>query len=224
MSGLSDVTGRIAAAVDKAGRAAADVELIAVSKVQPIARVEAILDEGHRVFGENRVQEAQGKWPALRERYDGITLHLIGPLQTNKIKPAFDVFDVIQTLDRDRLARKIATEAQERGRCPDLYVQVNTGEEAQKAGIAPDETDAFIAKCREEYELPVIGVMAIPPADEPPVPHFDMLADIAHRNGLTGISMGMSADFETAIAYGATSVRVGSALFGARDPSAITSV
>lgn len=220
MSGLKDIIGRIEKAAQTAGRAPASVRLIAVSKVQPLARIEAILDEGHRLFGENRVQEAQGKWPDLRERYNGVELHLIGPLQTNKVKPAMDLFDTIQSLDRNRLAVKIATEAQERGSCPDLYVQVNTGAEKQKAGILPDEADAFIARCREEMDLPVIGIMAIPPADEPPKPHFDLLAQIAERNGVSEISMGMSADFETAIAHGATSVRVGSALFGARTPTA----
>ena len=222
MSGLAEIEARIAAAAGKAGRDPSDIDLIAVSKVQPIERVEAVLEEGHRLFGENRVQEAQGKWPALRERYGEISLHLIGPLQTNKVKAAMDLFDVIQTLDRNRLAVKIATEAQERGTCPDLYVQVNTGEESQKAGIAPAEADAFIARCREEYDLPVVGVMAIPPADAPPVPHFDLLAQIADRNGLSRLSMGMSADFEEAIANGATAVRVGSAIFGARIPGVPT--
>ncbi len=220
MSGLKDIIGRIEKAAQTAGRDPASVRLIAVSKVQPLARIEAILDEGHRLFGENRVQEAQGKWPDLRERYNGVELHLIGPLQTNKVKPAMDLFDSIQSLDRNRLAVKIATEAQERGSCPDLYVQVNTGAEKQKAGILPDEADAFIARCREEMDLPVIGIMAIPPANELPEPHFDLLAQIAERNGVSEISMGMSADFETAIAHGATSVRVGSALFGARTPTA----
>ena len=220
MSGLTDITARIEQAAQDARRDPASVRLIAVSKVQPLARIEAILDEGHRLFGENRVQEAQGKWPDLRNRYDDVKLHLIGPLQTNKVKPAMDLFDTIQSLDRNRLAVKIATEAQERGTCPDLYVQVNTGAEKQKAGILPDEADAFITRCREELDLPVIGIMAIPPADEPPESHFDLLAQIAERNGLPEISMGMSADFERAIAYGATSVRVGSALFGARVPMA----
>ncbi len=222
MSGLAEVSARIERAARAAGRDPASVSLIAVSKVQPLARIEAVLDEGHRIFGENRVQEAQGRWPALRDRYGAIDLHLIGPLQTNKVKAAMDLFNTIQSVDRTRLAVKIATEAQARGACPDLYIQVNTGEEQQKAGIAPGEADAFIARCREEMDLPVTGVMAIPPADEPPESHFDLLAQIAERNGMSAVSMGMSADFEAAIAYGATSVRVGSALFGARDPSAIT--
>jgi len=221
MSGLADIIERIDHAARTARRDPASVRLIAVSKVQPLARIEAVLDAGHRLFGENRVQEAQGRWPDLRARYGEIELHLIGPLQTNKVKPAMDLFDTIQSLDRTRLAVKIATEAQARGACPDLYVQVNTGDEKQKAGIAPGEADAFIARCREDMDLPVIGVMAIPPADEAPAPHFDLLAQIAERTGLSEISMGMSADFETAIEYGATSVRVGSAIFGARDPSAI---
>jgi len=222
MSALDDIRARIAAAETRAGRPAGSVRLVAVSKVQPLARIEAILDAGHRLFGENRVQEAQGKWPDLRDRYGEIELHLIGPLQTNKVKAAMDLFDTIQSVDRLRLATRIAGEAQERGACPDLYVQVNTGEEKQKAGIAPGDADAFIARCREEMDLPVTGVMAIPPADEPPEAHFDMLAQIAERNGVSEISMGMSADFETAVEWGATSVRVGSALFGARDPSAVT--
>jgi len=222
MNALADIRTRIAAAETRAGRPADSVTLIAVSKVQPLARVEALLEAGHRVFGENRVQEAQGKWPDLRERHDGIDLHLIGPLQTNKVKAALPLFDTIQSVDRLRLAVRIATEAQAFGACPALYVQVNTGEEKQKAGIAPGDADTFIARCREEMDLTIAGVMAIPPADQPPEPHFDLLARIAERNGVAEISMGMSADFETAIACGATCVRVGSALFGARDPAAIT--
>jgi len=222
VSALHDITARIDSAAKTVGRDPASVRLIAVSKVQPLARIEAVLDEGHRLFGENRVQEAQGRWPDLRDRYGAIELHLIGPLQTNKVRPAMDLFDTIQSLDRNRLAVKIATEAQARGACPDLYVQVNTGDEKQKAGIAPGEADAFIARCRAEMDLPITGVMAIPPADEAPDAHFDLLAQIAERNGVSEISMGMSADFETAIAFGATSVRVGSALFGTRDPAAIT--
>ena len=218
MSGLEEIVARIGVAAREAGRDPASVRLVAVSKVQPLARIEAVLDAGHRLFGENRVQEAQGRWPDLRERYDGIELHLIGPLQTNKVRPAMELFDTIQSLDRNRLAVRIATEAQERGSCPDLYVQVNTGEEKQKAGIAPGEADAFIARCREEMDLPVVGVMAIPPADEAPEAHFDLLAQVAERNGIAEISMGMSADFETAIDYGATVIRVGSALFGERTP------
>lgn len=222
MSALEAIQQRISNAAIAANRDPSDITLIAVSKVQPLPRIETVLQQGQRVFGENRVQEAQTRWPALLERYEGVELHLIGPLQTNKLKAAVDLFDVIQTLDRDRLARKLAETAQQRGRCPSLYVQINTGEEAQKAGISPEKADAFIAACRGEYDLPIEGVMAIPPADEDPQPHFEMLADIGQRNGLEGLSMGMSSDFEQAIAHGATCVRVGSALFGARDPSAVS--
>lgn len=222
MSALAEIQAKIDAAAKANGRDPASARLIAVSKVQPLSRIEAVLDAGHRLFGENRVQEAQGKWPGLRDRYGAVELHLIGPLQTNKIKPALDLFDAIQTLDRDRLARKLADEIQARGSSPKLFVQVNTGDEAQKAGIALAKADAFIAACRGEYDLAIEGVMAIPPFDQAPEPHFDLLADIAHRNGLSEISMGMSADFETAIAKGATLVRVGSALFGDRDPAAVT--
>ena len=219
MNGLTEIKARVAATINATGRVADSVKLLAVSKVQPRERVEAVLQEGHRVFGENRVQEAQGRWIPLREQFDDVELHLIGPLQTNKIKPALDLFNVIHTLDRDRLARKLATEIQARGTAPQFLVQVNVGEESQKAGILPSKADAFIAACRDTYDLPIVGVMAIPPVDETPEHHFEALADIAHRNGLDEISMGMSADFEMAIAYGATMVRVGSAIFGARDPS-----
>ncbi len=222
MTGLADIQARMEQALLDAGRARDSARLIAVSKVQPADRVQAVLDQGHRVFGENRVQEAQGRWPPFRERYDGIELHLIGPLQTNKIKPALDLFDTIQTLDRDRLARKLATEIQARGVAPGLLVQINIGDEPQKAGIATDKADAFIDACRRDYELPISGVMAIPPVDDSPRHHFQALAQIAHRNGLDEISMGMSADFEIAIAEGATMIRVGSAIFGARDPSGMT--
>lgn len=213
---LGDILARIEAA--RARVAAGPVTLVAVSKVQPLERIRAVLDQGHRVFGENRVQEAEGKWPALRAAYPGITLHLIGPLQTNKVRRALDLFDVIQTLDRDRLARSLAEAAQARGACPPLFVQVNTGAEPQKAGVLPDRADAFIAAARGEYDLPVTGVMCIPPVAEDPVPHFRLLREIAVRNGLAHLSMGMSADFEAAIAEGATHVRVGSALFGDRTP------
>lgn len=223
MSGLKDIEARMAAALAVAGRAPDSARLIAVSKVQPLARVQAVLDQGHRVFGENRVQEAEGRWHPLRPQYDDLDLHLIGPLQTNKIKPALDLFDTIHTLDRDRLARKLATEIQARGTAPRLLVQVNVGEENQKAGIAPQKADAFIDVCRREYDLPIVGVMAIPPVDDDPERHFRALADIAHRNGLDEISMGMSADFEAAIAHGATMIRVGSAIFGARDPAGLDS-
>ncbi|MDB6452536.1 YggS family pyridoxal phosphate-dependent enzyme [Falsirhodobacter sp. 20TX0035] len=210
-----DILQRLRAAEAAHGRPAGSVKLIAVSKVQPDARVEAVLQAGHRLFGENYVQEAQGKWPAFRDTFGKVEVHLIGPLQTNKAKPALQLFDAIHTLDRTSLAQRLARLAQEAGRCPDLFVQVNTGEEPQKAGILPTDADAFIAAARA-LDLPVIGAMCIPPEDEDPAPHFAHLARIAERNGLPHLSMGMSADFETAIAHGATHVRVGSALFGAR--------
>ncbi len=212
---LKDIQTRIATAEAEAGRTAGSTTLIAVSKVQPFDRVAAVLGQGHRVFGENRVQEAQGRWPEFLDRYQGIELHLIGPLQTNKVKPAMDLFHAIHSVDREKLARKIATEAQARGACPEIFVQVNTGEEAQKAGVLPADVDGLIATCRE-LDLPVQGLMCIPPIDEEPSLHFALMAKLATRNGLSGLSMGMSADFETAIALGATHVRVGSAIFGAR--------
>ena len=212
---LTDIQTRIEQAAKKAGRPSEDITLIAVSKVQPLDRVTAVLDEGHRVFGENRVQEAAGKWPDLRARYDGIDLHLIGPLQTNKARQAMELAQSIHTLDRPKLAKTLARLAQETGQCPDLFVQVNTGEEPQKAGVLPGEADRFIAETRA-LELPVTGLMCIPPIDEEPSLHFALLAKIAERNGLHGLSMGMSSDFETAIALGATHIRVGSAIFGAR--------
>ena len=212
---LSDIIARIDAATAKAGRAPGSVELVAVSKVQPPERVEAVLEAGQRIFGENRVQEAAGRWPAFQARFDGITLHLIGPLQTNKARQAVEMFDVIQTLDRPRLATVLARLADERGTSPQVFIQVNTGSEPQKAGILPDETDGFVAEVRR-LGLPLVGLMCIPPVDEDPATHFRMLSDMAARNGLTGLSMGMSADFEIAIAHGATHVRVGSAIFGER--------
>ena len=207
---------RIAAAARDSGRAPEAVTLIAVSKTQPVDRVAAILAQGQRVFGENRVQEGQGRWPAFQAQYDGIALHLIGPLQTNKARVAVAMFDAIHSLDRLKLAEALARLAQERGACPDLFVQVNTGAEPQKAGVLPDDCDGFIATCRA-LDLPLRGLMCIPPEAEDPVPHFRMLAAMAARNGLTGLSMGMSGDFEAAIAIGATHVRVGSAIFGARE-------
>lgn len=218
--GLDDVRQRIRISEQRAGRAEGSVDLVAVSKVQPIERVEAVLGLGHRRFGENRVQEAQAKWPSLRERFGTVALHLIGPLQSNKTKAAVALFDVIESLDRERLASKLADEIAESGRKPKLFVQVNTGEEAQKAGVAPDGAEAFVDLCRERYALEISGLMAIPPAEDPPSAHFELLARLAERCGLKDLSMGMSADFETAIALGSTSVRVGSALFGARTSSA----
>lgn len=206
---------RIARAARAAGREPADVTLVAVSKQQPWEPVAQVLAAGQTIFGENRVQEAQGRWTDHR---DGVELRLIGPLQTNKTKDAVAFFDVIETLDRERLAKALADEIQAQGKALRLYVQVNTGEEPQKAGALPDAADAFIALCRATYGLEIEGLMCIPPADEPPGPHFALLAKIAARNGLSKLSMGMSGDFETAVRFGATSVRVGSALFGARAP------
>jgi len=213
---LADILSRVRAAERLAGRPEGSVKVIAVSKVQPLDRVEAVLAEGHRVFGENYVQEAQAKWPGLRERFGSLELHMIGPLQTNKAKPAVELFDAIHTLDRPSLAEKLARLAEARGRCPELFVQVNTGEEPQKGGVLPAGVDGFIAECRV-LGLPLAGLMCIPPEGEDPAPHFAELAGMAERNGLAGLSMGMSADFEAAIALGATHVRVGSAIFGARD-------
>ncbi|MEM9438163.1 MAG: YggS family pyridoxal phosphate-dependent enzyme [Pseudomonadota bacterium] len=213
---LRGVQEKIDRAEADAGGAAGRTKLIAVSKVQPAKRVKEVLQSGHRVYGENRVQEAQGKWPAWKEEFSDVELHLLGPLQTNKARAALDLFDVIHSLDRPKLANTLARLAQEMGTCPPLFVQVNTGEEPQKAGVTPDETDAFVAECRA-LDLPVVGLMVIPPVDEEPALHFSLLAKLAARNGLERLSMGMSGDFETAIRLGATDVRVGSAIFGARD-------
>ena len=208
-----EVVARIARAAQACGRDPAAVTLVAVSKQQPWEAVAPVLGAGQRVFGENRVQEAMARW---EDRAEGVTLHLIGPLQSNKAREAVAFFEVIETLDREKLARALAEEVQKQGRRPRLYVQVNTGEEPQKAGVIPAEADGFLAACRRDYGLEPEGLMCIPPADEPAGPHFALLAKIAARNGLTRLSMGMSGDFETAIAFGATSVRVGSAVFGAR--------
>lgn len=212
---LAEIQDAVTKAETKAGRAPGSVRLIAVSKVQPLERVEAVLEQGHRLFGENRVQEAQGKWPDFTSRYDGVELHLIGPLQSNKARTAMELFDAIHTLDRPKLATTLARLAQEMGKCPELMIQVNTGEEPQKAGILPADADGFIAEARA-LDLPVTGLMCIPPVEEEPALHFALLAKIAERNGLRELSMGMSSDFETAIALGATYVRVGSAIFGER--------
>ncbi len=212
---LNQILGRVDAACAAASRDRADVTLIAVSKLQPPARVEAVLEAGHRSFGENRVQEAEGKWPGWRERFGGVDLHLIGPLQSNKVRPAMALFDAIHSVDRERLARRIADVAQETGACPDLFVQVNLGREPQKAGIAPEAADALVAAMRG-MDLAVAGLTCIPPEGEPPGPHFAALAAIAGRLGIPGLSMGMSADFEEAVAHGATHLRVGAALFGER--------
>ncbi|MCB6177784.1 YggS family pyridoxal phosphate-dependent enzyme [Rhodobacter sp. Har01] len=213
---LAEINARVRAAERAAGRPEGSVRLIAVSKVQPEARVRAVLDAGHRVFGENYVQEAAAKWPAWKARFPGVELHMIGPLQTNKAKVAVELFDAIHTVDRPSLAERLARLAEARGACPQLFVQVNTGAEPQKAGVLPDETDGFVAAVRG-MGLPVQGLMCIPPEGQDSTPHFAMLAALAARNGLTGLSMGMSADFEAAIAAGATHVRVGSAIFGDRD-------
>ena len=212
---LEDVNTRIEAALAASGRKAGSAKLVAVSKVQPLDRITAVLDQGQRLFGENRVQEAASRWPELREKYEGVQVHLIGPLQTNKVNQALDLFDAIQSVDRPKLARKLADAAQARGVCPPLFVQVNTGEEPQKAGVAPADADAFIAECRQ-MDLPVLGLMVIPPADEEPALHFALLKKIADRNGLSELSMGMSADFESAVRLGATYIRVGSGVFGDR--------
>lgn len=213
---LSDIIDKIHAEERRVGREVGTTRLIAVSKVQPDARVKAVLDEGHRLFGENKVQEAAGKWPAFRAQFDGVQVHMLGPLQTNKARQAFELFEAIHSLDRPKLAKTCARLAQELGHCPDLFIQVNTGEESQKAGVLPANADQFIKDCRD-LDLPVVGLMCIPPADEEPSLHFALLRKIAERNGISGLSMGMSSDFERAVAMGATHVRVGSAIFGARD-------
>jgi pyridoxal phosphate enzyme (YggS family) len=215
---LAEVTGRIAEAARASGRSPADVTLVAVSKTHGADRVGELLEVGHRVFGENRVQEAEGKFPDLKAAWPDLELHLIGPLQTNKARDAVALFDVIQSVDRDRLAAALAKEMERLGRRPACYIQVNTGEEPQKAGILPKDVDAFVALCRDQYKLPIVGLMCIPPVDEEPALHFALLAKMAARNGLAKLSMGMSADYETAVRLGATHVRVGSALFGSRPP------
>ncbi|MEM6636999.1 MAG: YggS family pyridoxal phosphate-dependent enzyme [Pseudomonadota bacterium] len=213
---LEEIKERMRQAEVRAGRDPGSTCLIAVSKVQPLQRVTAVLESGHRVYGENKVQEASGKWPDLKEAFPGVTLHLVGPLQTNKVKAAFELFDALHAVDRSKLVQKIAGQAQTAGRCPELFIQVNTGEEPQKAGVHPRDADGLIEEARKA-DLPVAGLMCIPPQDEEPSLHFALLAKIAERNGLSGLSMGMSADFESAIAQGATHIRVGSAVFGARD-------
>ncbi|ANP46317.1 YggS family pyridoxal phosphate-dependent enzyme [Candidatus Viadribacter manganicus] len=214
------ILNRMAKAAAEAGRAPQGVTLIAVSKQQPDGRVEAMLATGQRVFGENRVHEAQARWTSRRSDYAHLQLRLIGPLQSNKAADAVALFDVIESLDRPKLAAALADEAQKQGRCPEILIQVNTGEEAQKTGVPPLEADAFIKSARETYGLPLRGLMCIPPVDEEPAMHFALLAKIAARNGLATLSMGMSDDFETAIRFGATHVRIGSALFGTRPGSA----
>jgi PLP dependent protein len=213
---LAEIEAKIETAASSVGRASSEVTLVAVSKVQPVARVKAACAAGHRVFGENRVQEAAGKWPALRERYPGLKLHLIGPLQTNKAAVAVGLFDVIETLDRPRLAVALKREMDRLGLQRPCYIQVNTGEEPQKAGVSLDGADAFIASCRNDHGLEISGLMCIPPQGEEPALHFALLRDIARRNDIGSLSMGMSGDYEIAIELGATHVRVGTAIFGTR--------
>ncbi|CAN5687499.1 YggS family pyridoxal phosphate-dependent enzyme [soil metagenome] len=213
---LAEVRGNIAEAARAAGRDPVSVTLVAVSKFHPADRVRELLQAGQRVFGENRVQEAEEKFPALKVEYPNLQLHLIGPLQTNKARDAVALFDVIESVDRERLAATLAREMERAGRRPDCYIQVNTGEEAQKAGVLPRDVDAFVAACRDVHKLPLVGLMCIPPVGEEPSLHFALLAKMAARNGLAGVSMGMSADYEAAIRRGATHVRVGTALFGHR--------
>ena len=216
---IQEIKTRINNAATDAGRSGDDISLIAVSKVQPNERVQAVLETGHKTFGENRVQEALGKWPDFQQNFGEMDLHLIGPLQTNKARQAVELFGTIHSVDRPKLAITLAKLAQERGASPDIFIQVNTGEEPQKAGVLPSETDAFVAECRE-LELVVKGLMCIPPVQEEASLHFALLAKMAERNGLAGLSMGMSDDFEKAIQFGATHIRVGSAIFGARVPAA----
>jgi len=215
-SGLAHVRAEIARACKDAGRDPATVTLVAVSKTFPAEAIAPVIAAGQRVFGENRVQEAKAKWPPLMERHPGIELHLIGPLQSNKAKEAVALFDAIHSVDRASLCEALGKEIRKQGRSPTLFVQVNTGAEPQKAGVLPQDADAFLAACRDSYGLTISGLMCIPPVDEAPGPHFALLATIARRNGLELLSMGMSADFASAIAMGATHVRVGSAIFGGR--------
>jgi pyridoxal phosphate enzyme (YggS family) len=213
---LGKVKANIAAAEQAAGRVPGAVGLVAVSKTFEAPAIRPLLEAGHRVFGENRVQEAEGKWPGLKAEFPGIELHLIGPLQSNKARQAVALFDVIETVDRDKIAAELAREIARQGRSPALYVQVNTGSEPQKAGIEPTETVAFVRRCRDTHGLAIGGLMCIPPADENPGPHFALLEKLAREAGVDRLSMGMSADYELAVAFGATSVRVGSAIFGSR--------
>ena len=213
---LEEVRRRIADAERAAERASGSVTLVAISKTHPPQRAAAAIAAGHLVFGENRVQEALAKWPELKEATPGLRLHLVGPLQTNKAADVVRLFDVVETVDRPKLAGTLAREMEKCGRRLDCFVQVNTGEEPQKAGVLPEEADGFVDACRREYQLPVVGLMCIPPIDQEPALHFALLAEIARRNGLDRLSMGMTADFETAIRLGATHVRIGTAIFGPR--------
>jgi hypothetical protein len=213
---LAAVHREIDAACRTAGRDPATVTLVAISKTFPAAAIEPVIAAGQTVFGENRVQEAKAKWPALKARHPGLSLHLVGPLQSNKVKDALALFDAIHSVDRLSLCEALAKETAKRGRQPQLFVEVNTGAEPQKAGVLPQDADAFLARCRDVYGLKINGLMCIPPFEEPPAPHFALLAKIAARNGLKSLSMGMSADFPRAIEFGATHVRVGTAIFGGR--------
>ena len=212
---LAEIKKLINKAKDRSSGSIGSVKLIAVSKVQPIDRIKSVLEDGHRVFGENRIQEAQSKWPAFKEQYEDLELHIIGPLQTNKTRAAMELADSIHTLDRPKLARNMARLAQELGKCPELFVQVNTGAEQQKSGVLPTETESFVKDCLD-MDLPVKGLMCIPPVNEEASLHFALLKNISENCGLAYLSMGMSADFEKAISFGATHIRVGSAIFGER--------
>jgi len=215
---LSVINSKIGKAEKSSGRAIGSTQLIAVSKVQPNERVLNVLEQGHTIFGENKVQEAHGKWPTFRETFSNLKVHLIGPLQSNKVRQALELFDVIHTVDRLKLAQKLSNEIQIQGKAPEMFIQINTGEEEQKSGIPPKNADKFIADCLS-LDLPIKGLMVIPPVNEEPSLHFGLLRKIAKRNGLEGLSMGMSSDFESAIAMGATHIRVGSAIFGERNYS-----
>jgi len=212
---LKEIKNQVLQAEIEFSRVVGSINLIAVSKVQPNERIEAVLEQGHRIFGENRIQEAQSKWPDFKEQFEGIELHIIGPLQTNKTRAAMELADCIHTLDRTKLATTMARIAQELGKCPELFVQVNTGDEPQKSGVSPKETQAFVKECLD-MDLPVRGLMCIPPVNEEASLHFALLKNIAEDCGLRDLSMGMSSDFEKAISFGATHVRVGSAIFGDR--------
>jgi PLP dependent protein len=215
---LSVINSKIEEAERSAGKASGSTHLIAVSKVQPNDRVLNVLKQGHTIFGENKIQETQGKWPAFREDFSNVKVHLIGPLQSNKVKQAIELFDAIHTLDRLKLAQKLSNEVQLQNKAPEFFIQINTGEEEQKSGVIPSEADQFIKDCIS-LDLPIKGLMVIPPINEEPSLHFGLLRKIAQRNGLSGLSMGMSSDFESAIAMGATHIRVGSAIFGERNYS-----
>ena len=213
---LESIQELIAAAAHEVGRAPSNVSLIAVSKAQPLALARAAAAAGHRCFGENRVQEARAKWSEIREEYPDAKLHLIGPLQTNKVSDSVEFFQAIHTVDREKLARSLSRAIEKQNLAPELFIQVNTGEEPQKAGVLPGEADTFIKACRNTYDLPIVGLMCIPPQTQPPSLHFAFLSEIAKRNGLSRLSMGMSTDFKSAVRLGATEVRVGTAIFGPR--------